>query len=339
MLNWKSQEGPFAMSDTLTIDMLSQRSGETPVHLDEWRSLGLIGRMGDETFAHEDVHRVSLIQLLVRRGIPLAAIAQADRVQAFLHHYIAMMFPQGVGPTHSLNEAAQLVEMKLDELRRFWDAAGRNEQVESLAEEDVEALRALKAILNAGLPEEALIQLVRVYADALSRVAEAEVRREANRRRTAVSGGAERRTLGPVLYREGDYLGTSVDIAARLAASPQRHQVLVSAAVRKEAAGIADMAFVPLGKQQQKGLADEVELFEVVAREAGTAAQRDVDPVCRMEVDTAQAAARLSLEGQELVFCSQDCLQRFVAAPDRYRTGRRSTLSAETLAPPTHRTK
>jgi len=33
-------------------------------------------------------------------------------------------------------------------------------------------------------------------------------------------------------------------------------------------------------------------------------------------------AARLVLEGKELAFCSQECLRRFVAAPDLYRAAR-----------------
>ena len=45
-----------------------------------------------------------------------------------------------------------------------------------LYEADVQALKAIKVALDAGVPEEALLQLVRVYADALWRVAEAEVR-------------------------------------------------------------------------------------------------------------------------------------------------------------------
>ncbi|MBI1885234.1 MAG: YHS domain-containing protein [Chloroflexi bacterium] len=122
---------------------------------------------------------------------------------------------------------------------------------------------------------------------------------------------------GPVLYREGDYLGSTVNIAARLASEAERHQVLVTAAVRKEASGLAGVEFAPLGKRQLKGLTDDLELFEVRRAEAG-AREKAIDPVCGMELGPAEVAARLSVEGTERQFCSQQCLQTFVAAPERY---------------------
>jgi adenylate cyclase len=123
---------------------------------------------------------------------------------------------------------------------------------------------------------------------------------------------------GPVLYREGDYVGTSVNVAARLVAEAERHQVLVTAAVRNEAGGVPNAEFVPLGRRRLRGLVDEVELFAAVASDAGIAAPRWIDPVCRMELTVDQVAAWLSLEGKERAFCSQQCLRRFIAAPERY---------------------
>ena len=123
---------------------------------------------------------------------------------------------------------------------------------------------------------------------------------------------------GPVLYREGDYLGVTVNVAARLTAEAGRHQVLVSEGLRREAAGAPDVEFVPLGRRRLKGVADEIELFEVVRRTEAGAGRRQVDPVCGMELGLEEPAARLAFGGREQVFCSQGCLQRFVATPERY---------------------
>ena len=66
-----------------------------------------------------------------------------------------------------------------------------------------------------------------------------------------------------MLYREGDYVGTVVNTASRLATKADRHQILISADVLREATGIAGVEFVPIGHGRLKGVAEEVELFEV----------------------------------------------------------------------------
>ncbi len=85
-----------------------------------------------------------------------------------------------------------------------------------------------------------------------------------------------------------------------------------------ETGSLPDVEFVPLGKRRLRGLSDELELFEIVPRAEGQRAPRPVDPVCGMELGAGEVAARLSVQGKEHVFCSQRCLQRFVAAPERY---------------------
>jgi class 3 adenylate cyclase len=161
-----------------------------------------------------------------------------------------------------------------------------------------------------------------VYPEPRSAVAcalEIEARTEGEPQFPAARSGVH---WGSVLYREGDYVGSNVNIAARVAAEAGRHQVLVTSAVRKEAKGLAEVEFVRLGKRRLKGLADDLELFE--ARPSGAdARERVVDPVCGMELGAGEAAATLTLEGPstgsgERAFCSDECLRRFVAAPEKY---------------------
>ena len=451
------------MGDELTIDELSGRTGEPVERLAQWRSLGLIGAEGSGGFRPEDVERARLIQALLRRGISLEAIARAGGEQGFLSHHLELMFPGGVSPSYSLAEAAEILGLDLELLQRVWAAYGFAQQGDSLSEEDLECMRGMKVVMEAGFPEEALLQLVRVYADSLGRVAETETRlfrfyvhdrlkaeglsgpellkatdtageqatplvepmilyfhrkgweravredavthlaeevgltetaevpgqlqravtfvdlssftplteamgdvtaahvlerfsalvREAAghwdgrvvkqigdafmlvfaepRSAVACALEIEARTVGeqqfpaarsgvhwgPVLYREGDYVGSNVNIAARVAAEAQRHQVLLTAAVRKEAKGLAGVEFVRLGKRRLKGLANELALFE--ARPVNAAGREKViDPVCGMELGPGEAAATLTLEGREQAFCSDECLRRFVAAPEKY---------------------
>jgi len=81
---------------------------------------------------------------------------------------------------------------------------------------------------------------------------------------------------------------------------------------------IQDAEFVPLGKRYLRGLVEDLELFAVVSRTTAEPRRRRIDPVCRMDLATGEAAATLSFPGEERVFCSQECRQRVVAAQERY---------------------
>jgi adenylate cyclase len=127
---------------------------------------------------------------------------------------------------------------------------------------------------------------------------------------------------GPVLYREGDYFGATVNAAARIAGQARAHQIVASADVAR-ATGTAGVTFRPLGTRQLRGLADELELYELATsddddRPGAEGDERSVDPVCGMQLAAGDVAARLDIEGGEHVFCSSRCLGLFVAAPDRY---------------------
>ncbi len=43
-----------------------------------------------------------------------------------------------------------------------------------------------------------------------------------------------------------------------------------------------------------------------------------LDPVCKMEVDPQKAYAKLKYEGQTYYFCTETCLNKFEADPEKY---------------------
>lgn len=117
---------------------------------------------------------------------------------------------------------------------------------------------------------------------------------------------------GPVLYRVGDYIGNTVNIASRIAAAAMPNQIVVTEPVAK-AAEAAGLSVASAGIRELRGIEDPLPLFRVLQRrEVATR-----DPVCGMRV-LADAAARLTWGGVEYVFCSEDCLKRFVEDPSRY---------------------
>jgi adenylate cyclase len=153
---------------------LASVTGEPVERLRRLRSLRLIGSEGDPRFPPEDVERVRLIQFLERRQIGLEAIARAEREDALLRSVVEFLFPEGRGRTYSFAEAIDLVGLDPEVAPRLRDISGAGD--EPMDEHDLEMLKAAKVALDAGFPETALLQLTRVYADALGRVTEAEVR-------------------------------------------------------------------------------------------------------------------------------------------------------------------
>ncbi|MGQ0830250.1 MAG: adenylate/guanylate cyclase domain-containing protein [Microthrixaceae bacterium] len=122
---------------------------------------------------------------------------------------------------------------------------------------------------------------------------------------------------GAAIARSGDYLGGSVNLAARVAGQAHGGQVLATDEVA-EAARRAGVTVVDLGAFELRNLAQPVELFEleVCPAAAGTA----IDPVCRMQVARAEAAGRLRHHDRDYWFCSLGCVAAFAEDPDRHVT-------------------
>ena len=67
---------------------------------------------------------------------------------------------------------------------------------------------------------------------------------------------------GPVVFREGDYYGRVVNLAARIMGRAGANEVLATAGV---ASALEDLAFESLGMVELKGIAEPVELFRATA--------------------------------------------------------------------------
>ena len=159
----------------MTLDELAERTGEDVAALRHYVDLGLLVDTHDYTPA--DVERVRLVQILVRRGIKLDAIADALRGQSDLFdRYLAQLYPDGDYPSITIREAAERTGADVGLAERVWEAAGLGGPSELLTESDVAAAQSLTIAASLGFPEDALLQLVRVYADSMNRVGEAEQR-------------------------------------------------------------------------------------------------------------------------------------------------------------------
>ena len=164
------------MPDQLTIDALAERTGEQLAHLATWLDRGLIGD-ADGGLCTEDAERAWLVRTLLDRGVGLDDVARVVRDHPdVLARFLPRCLPWGER-TYTFDEAAADVGLEAARARRLWRAgAGQAEAPALVTDEDVGALRNLRAALDAGFPEDALMQLLRVYGEALGRVAEAETR-------------------------------------------------------------------------------------------------------------------------------------------------------------------
>lgn len=120
---------------------------------------------------------------------------------------------------------------------------------------------------------------------------------------------------GPAVARGDDWFGATVNLAARVAAQARGGQLLATAQVA-ETARHAGITVSRIGRFGLRNVLAPVELFDVSvgAPQAGTV----IDPVCRMQVQTAAAAGTLRHGGRDWWFCSLACAAAFAAAPDRY---------------------
>jgi adenylate cyclase len=118
---------------------------------------------------------------------------------------------------------------------------------------------------------------------------------------------------GPAIARSGDYLGGSVNTAARIASQARSGQFLVGESIA-HVARERGFAVAHLGDFMLRNLVVPVAIYEV---QLVTSTRYVVDPVCRMQIDEVNAIG-VRYEGVDYWLCSLACAERFVEAPETY---------------------
>ncbi len=122
---------------------------------------------------------------------------------------------------------------------------------------------------------------------------------------------------GPAVQRAGDWYGSGVNIAARVTGMAAGGEVLLSEQTRSAAGDLGEeIELRALGPQSFRNVPEPVPVFR--ASTTGGPGAPDVDPVCRMAIDSDRAAGRLTYRGRTYRFCSLRCAALFAAAPARY---------------------
>jgi len=119
---------------------------------------------------------------------------------------------------------------------------------------------------------------------------------------------------GPVVERANDIFGSTVNIAARITAKAAGGQILMTGPIADSAAA-SGQTIRALGPLSLRNFSEPVELYKLVRTGVE---DHNVDPVCRMRINPATSAGRLTYAGTDYLFCSLRCAAKFAAEPDRF---------------------
>jgi adenylate cyclase len=122
---------------------------------------------------------------------------------------------------------------------------------------------------------------------------------------------------GPAIERDGDYIGATVNLAARVSALAKGGEVLVTGQTAALVPNLEGVFFESRGRQELRTVREPVELFAAV-RMAERRGRLAVDPVCNMAVDPDRAVGRLIHDGTAYFFCTLTCAGEFARQPERF---------------------
>jgi len=123
---------------------------------------------------------------------------------------------------------------------------------------------------------------------------------------------------GSALLRDNRHFGTTVNVAARVAAQATGGRILCTKIVADALAhaGVTNVEIEGRGLASLRNLPQPMGLFEIIL--ANFAPEYAIDPVCKMPVDTQHAAGALQFNHKKYWFCSLSCVQRFAQRPTAY---------------------
>jgi adenylate cyclase len=123
---------------------------------------------------------------------------------------------------------------------------------------------------------------------------------------------------GTAVQRDGDWFGSAVNLAARVADAAQVGEALLTASTR-DAVGetLPPGQLRSRGRRSLKHVREPVELFALVF-DQDVLTPLPTDPVCLMAVDPERGHGPIRHEGVDYHFCSEGCALTFAQDPERY---------------------
>jgi adenylate cyclase len=159
----------------LTLAQVAAMVGVTPATIRRWVAKGLVPGF-DGRWSPSAVAYVRVVARLRDRGHSLERIKQAsDDGQLAIGPIENLLSSSGV--RHTLRQASRATGLAPELIRQVYATMGLGAvPPEGLSDEDVEMMRYAAAVLAAGFPLPAYLQLLRVYGQVMAQIADAEVR-------------------------------------------------------------------------------------------------------------------------------------------------------------------
>jgi adenylate cyclase len=159
----------------LTLPEVAREIGVSADTLRRWVRGGVVPRDGGE-WSPAAVAQARLVVRLRARGHSLAELREAARSGRLAYGYVQEVLPDHA-PASGLAEAAEEVGLEPALIERIWAAAGLSSaSLDEISAEDIDLLRHMAAVIEAGFPLVAFLQLTRVYGQAMAQIADAEVK-------------------------------------------------------------------------------------------------------------------------------------------------------------------
>jgi adenylate cyclase len=160
----------------VSLSEAARRVGVTPATLRRWVAAGVLPKPGKDGWASSAIAQARIVHRMRERGHSLEEIREATESGKLAFGYIEDLLA-APSKHFTVEEAAKETGLEPALIERMITTMGFGvAQLERLTEGDLQMLRRATAVLAAGFPLIAFLQLIRVYGLALAQIADAEVR-------------------------------------------------------------------------------------------------------------------------------------------------------------------
>ncbi len=161
--------------DDVPLTQVARLIDVSPATLRRWTRDGIVP-LRDGHWTPSAVAHARIVARLRARGHSLKAIRAASDSGRLAYGYVEDLFPDEPAEL-TLTEAAEQTGLEPALIERIWTSFGfPPHALDAITEDDVQLLRYVGAVLDAGFPLVAFLQLIRVYGQAIAQIADAEVK-------------------------------------------------------------------------------------------------------------------------------------------------------------------